>query len=529
MKQITKMRIIHTLETSPEAEYLKTFFEYIGIMVHDEIVQNEYAIYQHLNLANDDGGVDIVLNFSPEVLSRTHRIPIPNRFYVYYSSNKKQCALANSIDDYRILREMEPYTLPQKKEIRIEVLGLLIDMIWETDEENRVEIQKIKDYYVSKDEDRDLFYILQAKKQIDNLFWVTKILKVMVQKYSNNEPGKKSVFLENIEIDEYVERMFLELWRMCCLLKNNDNSYARYAKINTELLLYTLNSYIYIRSKSKLERIEFNGLNLQILPHEFIIDSLADFVENNSLFELAHVMLSKLAPDFRGSIYPYLINKCENSRFPAYYSSIYCDIGIMFFFLDNDEKAMLYFRKSIKLNPLNIKSSYFMGNYFFRDGKFKMANEYALLPFEMLGIDGSWMQVSNTPLPSSLQFELWIINYLRFLIQLENGLEYSMRSTAAIGYACAFNVDSANLTRTLADDDEGAFAEFIKYNEFSEYCWTLYGIASLLANFVNDPFIKKLIDEKLSRWVDDVGEFVSGTPKDANDKQYQKEFKPQEQ
>lgn len=517
MKLITKMRIIHTIENSPEAEYLKTFFEYIGIMVHDEIVQNEEEIYNHLKLANDNNGVDIVLNFSPEVLSEVRSIP--NRFFMYFSTEEKMCVVSVDTKAYGKKIELAP-AIPSKKETRIRALEFLIDTIWEYDEKNRTQIQKIKDYYVSKDEDRDLFYVLQAKKQIDNLFWFTKwytkYYKPIAQKSSDSvQVGN---LLQNIELYEYVERMFFELWRMCCLLKNNDNSYARYAKINTDLLLYTLDSSIYETSKSELEKIEFNGLNLQILPHQSIIDSLWDFVKNNLLFESAHVMLSKLAPDFRESTYRYLINKRKNSRFPAYYSSIYCDIGMLFSLREENEKAIPYFRESVKLNPLNIRALHFLASLlFFGEGQAVLPSRYARLPLEMLGISEDWYQVANTPFPSSFQFELWIINYVAYLIQLENDQEYSRRASVTVAYALAFNVDSANLIRVLTDDD-GAFAEFIKYNENSEYCWTLYNLSKILAKSVNDPFIKDLIAEKLSRWTDE-GELP---------KQYQKEFIPQE-
>ena len=46
MADITKMRIIHTNEDSAIALYIKEFFEYIGILVYDEVVgDNEENCY----------------------------------------------------------------------------------------------------------------------------------------------------------------------------------------------------------------------------------------------------------------------------------------------------------------------------------------------------------------------------------------------------------------------------------------------------------------------------------------------------
>ena len=36
MKNVTKMRIIHSVDSNAEKEYIKTFFNYIGLIVYDE-------------------------------------------------------------------------------------------------------------------------------------------------------------------------------------------------------------------------------------------------------------------------------------------------------------------------------------------------------------------------------------------------------------------------------------------------------------------------------------------------------------
>ena len=66
MKNINKMRIIYPAEFNAEKEYLKTFFDYIGILVYDEkILNSKYPEfwYKHLKINNDPDGVDIVLNY----------------------------------------------------------------------------------------------------------------------------------------------------------------------------------------------------------------------------------------------------------------------------------------------------------------------------------------------------------------------------------------------------------------------------------------------------------------------------------
>ena len=64
MKNITKMRIIHSVDSNAEKEYIKTFFNYVGLLVYDEtIFKDDYREWsEHLKKVNDNDGVDVVLN-----------------------------------------------------------------------------------------------------------------------------------------------------------------------------------------------------------------------------------------------------------------------------------------------------------------------------------------------------------------------------------------------------------------------------------------------------------------------------------
>ena len=146
MKNINKMLIIHTEEYNAEAEYIKTFFEFIGILVYDEVIYSNDDIYTHLEKENDIEGVDIVLNHYANMNSSNYYYH--NRLYLYFDLNKHICYVDNEPLFYDIDSNNQ-----SKRDNRINALNELINSIWKDDEESKQAILQIREQYVPQNED----------------------------------------------------------------------------------------------------------------------------------------------------------------------------------------------------------------------------------------------------------------------------------------------------------------------------------------------------------------------------------------
>ena len=241
MADITKMRIIHTKEDDAIALYLKEFFEYIGIFVYDEVVGDNEENYnslnkkwiKHLKQLNDDDGVDIVINCP---LQDNYRLygRNDNRTYLFLKegcirATKEQSELIN------VMRVFDENALNLKNVQRNMILTELINNIWQEDDDNRMNINYIKECYVPFGEAEDMFLLLQFDNLRKNIF--EGALSVFV--------NKKLEFEETIKFDETI---FEKLIRMKQLLARKlmweNNRYLKYAMLNTMKILTIMLFYL---------------------------------------------------------------------------------------------------------------------------------------------------------------------------------------------------------------------------------------------------------------------------------------------
>lgn len=325
MKNINKMRIIYPAEFNAEKEYLKTFFDYIGILVYDEKIFDSQYIdvwYIHLKTNNDPDGVDIVLNYYTNDV-----VPVPpynKRIYLYFDLEKKICDIRTKpVPNSYYLTNYESANLP-KKDLRSEVLDLLIDEIWRDDIKNKDAIKLIKECYISKTEDSDLFYILQA---IYSYIDVSESYIITSHNEQMENTKQRSEIIETkLWLNDYVIKFFEELWRVKCLLNDNDSPYAIYTTINNEELLLRLYNHLSEYQKRNISYISYNNTPLQIGLDRDITDKIYKLISNCPWFTKTIYMGLSFGIE-SNNIFEYLLNCCGKSSFPIYYAPVYNSLG----------------------------------------------------------------------------------------------------------------------------------------------------------------------------------------------------------
>ena len=146
MEYITKIRIIYSKEDEALKEYIKRFFEFIGIMVCDYMIDYEDAtLMQFKKIPYDETVTDIALNKICHFISD-------------FNNSK--------FEEFHLQIKPILFTRGWKKkaeskiEYRERILDELINMIWQNDKLNLENIQKLRKLFVSSAENRDLFLIL---------------------------------------------------------------------------------------------------------------------------------------------------------------------------------------------------------------------------------------------------------------------------------------------------------------------------------------------------------------------------------
>ena len=518
MKNITKMRIIHTEEYNAEAEYLKTFFEFIGILVYDEVIYSNDTIYTHLKKENDKEGVDIVLNYYSKEYSINY---LQNRLYLYFDLQENICKLENEPLESPFLNDTS--NNPSRKDTRINALNNLINEIWKDDEENLQAILKIKELYVSKTEDNDLFYILQAIYCTNQLFSLDfiKIANMQEEKEAKDK-GKPTPsctkYCFNISLDDdYIKKMFFELWRIICNLKDSDNPYITYTTINAYKLLLILYSYLYNRHKYDLPKlIEYNNQKIELKDISFLYNLTKDLLHQHYWFTKAYFMLIELnemvdEPD--DNIFMHLINESKTKKFPAYYSSIYHQYGLKQIYyatinlIEENYSYKKYINKgnvmldeALQIDQLNFRILYDQAFFLVPDRKFESA-KYKLANVQYyIGnkkIDDMIFNF-NTMQNNILVLETYI---LLFKIALNTNQEYSMRNFVGMALRTTIYIESSPLINVIADENEGTYNDFIEYMKYSTTIWNLYSYLEPIINYmINNNCAKKTLKKQLSRW-----------------------------
>lgn len=493
------MRIIHSVDSNAEKEYIKTFFNYVGLLVYDEtIFKDDYREWsEHLKKVNDNDGVDVVLNYYGE----DYYSYDSNRIYLYFDIKKKICKIStsplSSQKDLYLVQTLNDLlndgnTNVFKRNTRIKALDLLINEIWKGDVINRISIKKIRECYVPDNEDRDLFYVLQA---ID-------CYKIVFNSIALND---ENISTKNISLSKYVIKMIDELWKMDTLLKANINPYVIYTKINnSSLLLYLYN---------KLNDIDKNLYKEPI----FKLDSYDNLYNKTLEFQAKYPWFIgayfKLIWFKKNDLYKNddVINELlyfsKESLFPAYFSEIYNLIGKKVYTLCNEiscfKEASKWFKKTLQIDPLNLDANYCFARINTLEGYLIAGDNiirrilYIRNMYEHhLDIDTNHTFLSFDEVLFALTAKVWLAK-----IALSSNKEYSMKSLVTNAYLDAEEFEEAKIISMVADKSEKPYQDFIQYHKNSVPVYDLYLILKPWDECIsNDETIRKALRRKLDKW-----------------------------
>lgn len=155
-----KIRIIYPTNYAAEKEYIKTFFEFIGIAVIEQRVLSNNEWYEYLNKLNDEDGVDIILNYFPSEKEKND-----SRIFLYLDLNRasfRESAepILRSESVCIDITDSNEFAIDKRK-TRIAVLDFLIETIWKNDKKTILYLNTLRKQYVPDNEDKDFFYFLQ--------------------------------------------------------------------------------------------------------------------------------------------------------------------------------------------------------------------------------------------------------------------------------------------------------------------------------------------------------------------------------
>lgn len=185
---VTKIRIIYTGEDESLKEYLKCFFEFIGVMVCEYRVNCVEDTYR---MPYDESVVNIALNDVSNMIEKRN----------YYARQKLNAISVNS--------KLRSDINDSKIKIREKILEAVVNKIWKNDSNTCKTLQQIRELYVSSDENKDLYLSLFAK---DMCYETNKM--VQEQKVKDNDEYHKIGEKYNpidVPFNAYMSKIFNEL------------------------------------------------------------------------------------------------------------------------------------------------------------------------------------------------------------------------------------------------------------------------------------------------------------------------------
>lgn len=289
---VTKIRIIYTGEDEILKEYVKCFFEFIGVMVCEYKLEKSERVASDLKEIPYDGSVVNIALGSIVPYVQKYKGHSNLEFYYTRFDDKNDDA---------------------KTQAREKLLDELISKIWEKDSINLPVIQRIRKLFVSAEENRDLFYILYGEQIVGEI-------NILFDELAK-EAAIKPFF------NDYIQNKFNELLFVFQVLSNENKEgklslspYGEFAIINIQEHL----KHILSLFESQIRAAERWGEKLKI--DNSMITSLYDL--RNMIISFIHKYPQFISAKYLAisldcgtlDICAYLIQEGQRFREKKYYS-----------------------------------------------------------------------------------------------------------------------------------------------------------------------------------------------------------------
>lgn len=522
MQNITKMRIIHSVFKTPEVEYIKCFFNSIGLLISDEMTEEYNDCSKKLEKKNDSDGIDIVINYFGDDYNPNNN----NRLYLYIDIESKIC----EIYKYPITREeySEIKTLNSKKETRRELLNILINEIWKNDENNLNAIQYIKDCYISQTEDNDLFYIIQAINCINDVFssYIISTQRNYIEKKNKEEiqaakKNNRDAYLENNDFDLYVFlfdyeiEIFRKLWKMILSLNSNldndldSNIHIAYTRIYFEKLFLELYSKLAYMDKKNLWTHLNDDKDYTIRNIYTLIEESYQILEVYPKFDgIGFLLFDLILMTNRplDNIYNYLRTKSKRTCEPKYYSQIYYKTGNVLEELAYTKKAKEFYKYILEFDAQCYEARFRLSNLMFyeRESSYLSKSNLSTIPNNFLNAVYSERNPDYDHF-SFATFKDILYNFQSKIMLAKIAMneydEFSMTSKINDAYLAALAYECSGILNKISDNNENSYKAFVQYHQHSSPVWLMYRYLKIWTdNIIHDESTKRLVKERLSKW-----------------------------
>lgn len=525
MQNITKMRIIHSVFKTPEVEYIKCFFNSIGLLISDEMIEKNNDSTKKLEKNNDSDGIDIVINYFGDDYNPNNN----NRLYLYIDIENKIC----KIYQYPITKEeyFKIKILNSKKETRRELLNILINEIWKNDKNNLDAIQYIKDCYISQTEDNDLFYIIQAINCINDVFssYIISSQRNRIEKENKKEieAAKKNnrvAYLENNDFDlhvflfNYEIEIFRKLWEMILSLNNNlDNSldnniHIAYTRIYFEKLFLELYSKLSDMDKKNLWAYLNNDKDYIIRNIDTLIEESNQWLEAYLEFDgIGFLLFDLILMTNRplDKIYNYLRVKSKLTCEPKYYSQIYYKIANILEEQADTEKAKEFYKYILEFDPQCYEAQFRLSNLKYRDDESPTLSKLNLSTIPNNFLNTVYLEKKfDYDHFSFATFKDILYNFqsriILAMIAMNEYAELTLTCRINEAYLAALAYECTGLMNKISDNNENSYKMFVQYHQYSSPVWLMYRYLKIWSeNIIHDETTKTLVKERLSRWKED--------------------------
>jgi len=480
------IQIIRPLENAAESEYIKEFFRFIGCMVSDLPVDETDPLGWERSLRpdNEEGGIDIVLNYSG----------VDPYFYLCGEEGIRRLYLSFS---FHSSGNGSPDQPQGKEGARRQALRCLIQEIWENSPDLEA-VQNLLEMY-TQNKCGDLFYLLQARRS----------LRVLNMGEVLQEPDAT---VRHIPCYPYIRQILAGFWEIYVKLENAADKYSRYTRINAGLIIREIICNLHESDYDMVKEIHCGDHPFEMLSAITLAEQTQILMEEHRAYMqpcLLMAILCKTNPELGQSAEGYFLRAlqlCQSQR--KEYAFIRYRMGHFYEKQCYDaQRALDNYCQAFQTNPRCYQAAFKLGYYAAADGRFKEAESrldgMIRTTFHDRSTAPDWDGGYRNWETLSLKDVQYVYKAYILLakIAVNSGREYS--TEGFVGKACLASTmfEQAPLVAAVSDEGAGDYTAFRDYHTKSVPVWAMWKVLQPWSeHIVQDPFVSRIVHDRLRQW-----------------------------
>ena len=516
------VRIIRPVERTPEFEYIKEFFRFIGFLVTDCTVDDKgsdgtiSANWLKALIPDEKSNcIDIVMNCPSDPYEEQCRQLGSKR--IYCVADFASTMMCGSVVPKPTVPVPNNENIANKRELRHKFLEELTDNIWD-DESERAEIRKILGIYLKDfpDSSGELFYTLQAKRNL-RVLAMGEVLR------------ERTAQVTKIALLPYIRSCIVSLWSSSCELKTCTGLHGRYAWVNASNKLHEIIGKLYDTERIKIPKIKYrddNGEETPCCPPGIptLIKELELLVSKEPAFLSAYLLMANIFGAYGGMnneeercyqrLWRAVSRNSPDYAFIWYRNAYFYEKRKI-----NLDRALEYYRYAVKLDPNCYQAWFKLGYYAAAEDRFEQA-EYLLKQMikaifcgrstdpDENGEYSNWLSLSSKKcqyvykayiLMAKIALNRTQENALRIYIGRACMAATWFEEAVAIRHISHF--DEIQKEHEMQKEYEGSFKQFELYHRYSTPVWAMWQVLSpWTEDVIHDSFVRNIVRDRLARW-----------------------------